>query len=248
MDPIKTLIVDDDLIARKVMHHMLGKHDSVSIIGEASCAQEAIRIANIHHPDLLFLDIEMPSMNGFSLLSALNYKPQVVFVTAHTSYAVQAFDVDAADYLVKPITSERLAQTLTRVQRPESQSITAEDDTIYVRDSGQVYPIRRSQISAISADSNFTRIHQVNAPALFIRKAISEWEKILTEPNFIRLNRSLIININQIAKKKTINRDKALLYLSGIKEPFVLRRVALLRFRKIEDAFIAQSALESSPR
>lgn len=221
------------------MHHMLGKHDSVSVVGEASCAQEALQLIHAHRPELLLLDIEMPAMNGFSLLSSLNYRPQVVFVTAHTSYAVQAFDINAVDYLVKPISSERLAKALMRLQRSDAQSTSTEDDTLYLRDSGQVHAIRRSQISAIRADGNFTRIHQTHGPDLFIRKAISEWEQILTESCFIRLSRSLIININHLIKKKAINRDKALLYLTGITEPFVLRRVALLRFRKLEDAFIS---------
>lgn len=242
MKRLRTLIVDDDMIARKVMHHMLEEHETVSIIGEAATALEAIALANQHRPDLLFLDIEMPTMNGFSLLSSLDYTPQVVFVTAYSTYAVEAFDVDAIDYLVKPFSSERLARALLRLSEATSQKpTTTKDDIIYIRDCGQMHAIHRCNITAITADSNFTRIHLVDSQPLFIRKAIGDWEKILPKPMFIRLNRSLIVNTQQIDKKKVINRDKALLYVNGVSEPFVLKRIALLRFRKLADTFANHS-------
>ncbi len=231
---MKTLIVDDEPVARKVMRHLLKAHPEISVIGEADSVSRAISLANEHKPDLVFLDIEMPVNDGFTFISRQTCDPHIVFVTAHGDYAVRAFDVDAADFLLKPVDPERLALTISRLRKREKNRLEAAD-TIFLKDCGQMHAVPHSSIAAIISDSNFTRVYRTNDPSLFIRKAISEWVKDLPAMPFVRLDRSLIINTQNIHELKIINRDKSLLYLKGIHDPLVLRRIALARFRKLTE-------------
>lgn len=233
MKQITALLVDDELIARKVLNHLLREHPTVQIVGEAACLDTAVQLANQHKPDLIFLDIQLSeSQSGFSLLDHLSFQPHIVFVTAHDIYAIRAFDVHALDYILKPVDPKRLALTLDRVQQTQT-SMAGQDDVIFLRDCNRMHLVYRDKIVAIVSDSSFTHVHRIDADPLFIRRGIGEWEKSLPTPPFVRLDRSLIINTQHTLGLKVVTRDKSLLQMRGKDNEFILRRVALGRFRKL---------------
>src|SRR5256885_5998373 len=132
---LRALIIDDERLARSALRRLLREHDEVEIVGEAANSDEAVRAIHKLSPDLLFLDVEMPAVNGFDLLEKLDDVPTVIFTTAYDQYAVRAFEISALDYLVKPITRERLSASLARAQSVAATlSRTRPFQQIFVRD------------------------------------------------------------------------------------------------------------------
>ena len=202
---MRALIVDDEGGARLEIRRLLKTHSDVEIIAEASAADEALAIIEKEGPDLLFLDIQMPEKNGFELLRALHPPwPTIIFTTAFDEFAVRAFEVNACDYLLKPISPRRLNDALARVRQTiatdESEAddeMLQEDDQIFLRDSSRCWVIQVRQIRQLQLEDNYTRIYFENESALVLR-SLATLEKRLPSKLFFRANRTQIFNLGYI--------------------------------------------------
>ena len=202
---MRALIVDDEGGARLEIRRLLKTHSDVEIIAEASAADEALAIIEKEGPDLLFLDIQMPEKNGFELLSTLHPPwPTIIFTTAFDEFAVRAFEVNACDYLLKPISPRRLDDALARVRQTiatdESEAddeMLQEGDQIFLRDNSRCWVIQVRQIRQLQLEDNYTRIYFENESALVLR-SLATLEKRLPSKLFFRANRTQIFNLGYI--------------------------------------------------
>ncbi len=204
VDTLSAIIVDDEFWARENLRELLAEHPQINVTGEASTVAEATRIIAEHKPDVLFLDIELGRGTGFDVLDTLPVLPHVVFVTAYEEFALHAFEVNALDYLLKPISRNRLADTVHRLakqtQRQQPRQPLAEEDQIYICADRRhlLLPVR--QIEFIVSERNYTLIMSTgNDNALKVRIPLHNWLKRLPFPPFIQLDRSTIINSARLA-------------------------------------------------
>jgi two-component system LytT family response regulator len=217
----RALIVDDEPLARSRVRLLLAPHEDVEVIAECSSGREASRVMESERPDLLFLDIEMPEADGFAIASALDSArtPAIVFVTAHDEFALQAFDANAVDYLVKPFSQERFDRAVDRARRflgdrASSSSLPAaapplaasaqrrpprRRERFAVRVRGQVFFVKTSSLEWIGAEGNYARLH-THETSYLIRESLQQLESELDPELFVRVHRSAIVNIERIAK------------------------------------------------
>ncbi|HWS72352.1 MAG TPA: LytTR family DNA-binding domain-containing protein, partial [Thermoanaerobaculia bacterium] len=214
----RALIVDDEPLARSRVRLLLASHRDVEIIAECSSSREAEQVMASETPDLLFLDIEMQDANGFAIAGSLDTgrTPAIVFVTAHEEFALQAFEANAVDYLVKPFSQERFDRALDRVRRflgdrasspASSQAFTPAPqhraprprERFAVRVRGQVLFVKTSSLEWIGAEGNYARLHTPDTSFL-IRESLQQLESELDPELFVRVHRSAIVNIERVSK------------------------------------------------
>ena len=239
--PLRTLIVDDERLARKRLHALLAAHPEVSVVGEAGSVSEAAALAAREQPALVFLDVQMPPATGFELLPLLAPAPAIVFVTAHDEFAVRAFEVSAVDYLLKPVAPERLAAAIARVAagRPPAPAPTTPlqtDDALILRDGDRVRRVAVAEIAAIEGDGHYTRVHLATEPPMFIRRGINAWTGQLPSAGFLRVDRSLIVNLARVRALDLRSRDLAHLTLAAASPPLILGRAASGRLKAALEA------------
>src|SRR5215470_17678392 len=190
---MKAIIVDDERIARRELRRLLSAHPEIEIIGEAGNGDEAVDLIYKQEPDILFLDIEMPGMSGFDLLEHLHDVPDVIFTTAYDQHALKPFEVNALDYLLKPIAPPRLAAALQRVRGRHTQS----RDQIFLRDGERCWIVRMSDIEILESEGNYTRVFfQKERP--LIAGSLAAFEHRLDPASFFRASRKHVINLNGI--------------------------------------------------
>ncbi|WP_326279724.1 LytTR family DNA-binding domain-containing protein [Flagellimonas halotolerans] len=203
MSTYTTLIIDDERLAREEVRRALESYPEFEIVGEANNVEVAIGLIEEEHPDIIFLDIHMPEKSGFDLLEELGAVPEVVFTTAYDQYAVQAFEVNALDYLVKPLREERFAKTIEKVKlelqkKEEAQKAPlASHQKIFIKDGEKVYFIALAEISLIESLENYARLYFGNKKAM-IKRSLNQLEEKLDPNTFFRVNRSQIINTEYI--------------------------------------------------
>ena len=204
---IKTILVDDERLARQELKYLLQEYPDIQIIDEAENVDEALEKIHRLQPDLIFLDIEMPEKNGFDLLSDLEYVPKVVFVTAYNQYAIQAFESEAMDYLLKPMKSERLARTIEKVRSDIQQHRINEavsegrlpaQKRIFLKDGEKCYFVRLTEIYMIESVGNYCRFH-FGTDRPMIHRSLNKIQERLDPHIFFRANRQQIINTEYIA-------------------------------------------------
>jgi two-component system LytT family response regulator len=236
---LRVVIVDDELGSIRAMQRLLDAHDEVQLVGTAQQPQEAAELIASAHPDVVFLDVELRGASGFDILGALPAQPVVVFVTAHSRYAVQAFSVEAADYLVKPVRPERLAETLRRIERLLSSRLAAPapgglvpgSPAIELRMPSRTILAQPDEIVALVAEGDFARVLLADQPTLLILRTLSQFEKLLPTPPFQRLDRSTILNAGKVRRIVTKDRNLSLVTLDGLDDPMPLGRTAVSRLR-----------------
>jgi two-component system, LytTR family, response regulator len=190
------LIIDDERLARAELRRLLGAHPEIEIAGEARNGEEALdQIARLT-PELLFLDIQMPGMTGFELLERLEDIPQVIFTTAYDQYAIRAFEVNALDYLLKPIAAARLAAALAKL-RSRARPPGARLDQVFVRDGDRCWIVRFPDIFLLESEGNYTRVYFA-AERPLIRRSLNALEEQLDPALFFRAGRKEIINLKWI--------------------------------------------------
>lgn len=197
---MKVLIVDDSRLARLELKNQLRQCDAVQIVGEAENVQQAFDLVLKLQPDLLLLDIDMPGGDGFSLLQQLDEHsclPHVIFVTAFDQYALKSFDYQAKDYLLKPVTSERLQLALAKVPLPVSSTKMTVQSQVFLKDGERCYFVTLADIFAFEALGNYTRVHLADGRPMIYR-SLSALEQKLPADAFFRANRSWIINLHYI--------------------------------------------------
>lgn len=208
---MKAIIIDDERLARKELTNLLAEYPEIQIVGESHNADHAKKNIESLKPDLIFLDIQMPEKTGFDLLEELSFVPQVVFTTAYDEYALKAFEVNAFDYLLKPIEKDRLrdcVQKLTENIREEeeidemdeeenSSKRLGPNDQVFVKDGEKCWFVRLKDVSAFESEGNYVRVYfQKNKP--LILKSLNNLEQRLDSKAFFRANRKFIINLNWI--------------------------------------------------
>jgi two-component system, LytTR family, response regulator len=211
---IRALIVDDEPLARSRVRLLSAVHGDVEIIAECSSGREAAQVMTSETPALLFLDVEMPDSDGFAIAANRNeaQTPAVVFVTAHEEFALQAFEANAVDYLVKPFSQERFDRAMDRVRRFLGHRESATLPPAYpparaprrrerfaIRVRGQVLFVKTSAIEWIAAEGNYARLHTSDASYL-IRESLQNLESELDPELFVRVHRSAIVNIERVRK------------------------------------------------
>jgi two-component system LytT family response regulator len=234
---MRVLIVDDEPLARQAMRRLLTPHARVEIVGEAETLAEAAAAVAASEPDIVFLDIELGGGDdGFDLLASMTRPPLVVFVTAYAEHAVEAFAVDAVDYLLKPVAPERLAESLLRIERQLGRSEPRQGGgVIALRTPKQTLLAAPAEIAALRADGDFTHVFVAGQPALMIWRTLGHFETLLPSPPFLRLSRSLIINRDRLRKVETPSRTEARITLEGMPEALALGRTAVQRLRESLD-------------
>ena len=233
---LRVMLIDDERLARQSMRQLLTEHPQVTIVAEAENIIQAQKLIQEHKPDALFLDVQMPGADGFQLLEKLEPVPKTIFVTAHAKHAVKAFEVHAIDYLLKPVRPERLAQTLARLGAESSlgkdTQVYRPNDKICLHTPGWTTVASLSDIVLLKADGDFTRFFIEAHPSLLICQPLGSYEPVLPSPPFLRVDRSLILNLERIISADQISRDEAHLKFRGLNEPVTLGRTAWSRLKK----------------
>jgi two-component system LytT family response regulator len=202
--PIETLIVDDERLARQRLRRLLETQPDIAVVGECASGQDAADFLERQPVDLMFLDIQMPEMDGFALLeSRVQQKgPIVVFVTAHDAHAVRAFEVNALDYLLKPFDQERLEKCLQRVRtqhelQKQPGAHRPRPNRLAVRSSGKVFFVKMDDIDWVEAADNYVVLH-LGHETHILRETMNSIQTRLDPSKFLRVHRSRIVNIERI--------------------------------------------------
>jgi two-component system LytT family response regulator len=234
MKNIKTAIVDDERLARLELRNMLLNYSDIEIVGEYTGADELLSEMESIKPDLLFLDIQMPGKTGFDILEELDKVPQVVFVTAYDEYAIKAFEVNALDYILKPVEEGRLQAAIERVRNRlrESDHTTTEiqqltgNDRVFVKDGDRCWFVCLKDVRMFESIGNYARLYfDGNKP--MILKSLNNLDKRLDQKEFFRANRKMIINLQWIEKIEPWFNGGLLVELRGGDKIEVSRRQAL---------------------
>lgn len=202
MNTYKTIIIDDERLAREEVKRALSNYPEFVVLGEAGNVDDAITLINKEHPDLIFLDIHMPEKSGFDLLEELTVVPEVVFTTAYNQYAVKAFEINALDYLVKPLREERFAITIEKIRAEFTKTEAKKDPLpmnykIFVKDGEHCHFIPLTDIRLIQSMDNYARLYFGKEKAM-IKRSLNLIEEKLDPNIFFRINRSQIVNTGYI--------------------------------------------------
>jgi DNA-binding LytR/AlgR family response regulator len=224
---IRALLVDDEAPARSELRYLLGAHLDVAVVGEAASAAEALALAKGVRYDVVFLDVEMPGLNGLDaapLVRDQRNPPAVVFVTAHAEYAVDAFAVEAFDYLLKPVDPDRLARVVARLSARAADP-GAPVEKIPVVAGGRTELLDFDQVHYVQADGDYSRVHTYDRSYL-CTASLGELEEKLPSNRFARIHRSHLVNLGKVAAVKRAGPDRIRLALAdaGKTELDVARR------------------------
>jgi two-component system, LytTR family, response regulator len=244
VQPIRTLIVDDEPAAREGMRHLLGSDPEIVLAGECANGREAAAAILADQPDLVFLDVQMPELDGFGVLRELDpYSlPAVVFVTAYDQYALKAFDVHAVDYLLKPFTDERFRESLERAKQqvrqgriselswkllsliqgyaPNESTVPAQSagsgylERLAIKSGGRVTLLRVDEIEWIDAQGDYVRIH-VGKGWHLLRETMKNLEVRLDPSRFVRIHRSTIVNLEKVKELQPFFRGEYVVVLQN---------------------------------
>ncbi len=204
-ETIQCLIVDDEPVAREILESHLAKIQTIHVVGSCKSALEAFNSINSEKVDLIFLDISMPEISGLSFAKSINKNIKIIFTTAHREYAVDGFDLQAVDYLLKPISFERLLQSISKyldenplIKRIVTEEIISEkSDFIFVRSDRKMIKINFCDINYIESLSDYIKIHLTDK-TIITRETISSIEAKLPQKDFIRIHRSFIVSLASI--------------------------------------------------
>jgi len=237
------IVIDDERLARNELKKLLSDYPEVEVIGEAGNVDEAVKLIEELGPDLIFLDIQMPAKTGFDLLSELEVVPSVIFTTAHDEYALKAFEVNALDYLLKPIDPKRLSDAIQKVvlveereeiaseSRGDSRSFLSDSDQVFVKDGEKCWFVKLSEIRLFESVGNYARVFfGTNKP--LILKSLNSLEERLDPKTFFRANRKHIVNLRMIEKVEPFFNGGLLLEIKGGEKIEVSRRQAV-RFKEM---------------
>jgi two-component system LytT family response regulator len=227
-DKIRTLVVDDEPVARARVLSLLRDESDIEVVGECSTGPQAVSVIEATSPDLVFLDVQMPQMDGFALARTLGHDmPAVVFVTAYDEYALAAFEIHALDYLLKPFSAERFRSALTHARQhlakrqvgaggrqlasrlpdaPVAETARAREqgrrDRLVIKSSGRIYFVRIQDIDWCEASGNYVRLH-IGQQTHLVRGTMSHLESQLDPAQFVRIHRSAIVNVERIQELRS---------------------------------------------
>jgi two-component system LytT family response regulator len=241
---MRAMIIDDERLARKELNNLLENYPEIEIVDQAVNADEALEKIIQLDPELIFLDIQMPGKTGFELLEELEKVPKVIFTTAYDEFAIKAFDVNALDYLLKPIQEERLKDTITKVLAVQASSLAERaqegvseikqqlgmNDKVFVKDGDRCWFISLKEIRLFESDGNYIKVYFNNVKPM-IHKSLNALDEKLDERSFFRASRKHIINLSWIETIETWFNGGLLVQLKGGEKVEVSRRQAA-RFKE----------------
>jgi two-component system, LytTR family, response regulator len=218
---IRVVIVDDEPIARRGIRNLLAAHEDVEIVGEARNGREAVGTLESLAPDLVFLDVQMPELDGFAVLRQVDPRrlPDVIFVTAHDTFAVRAFDEHAVDYLVKPVQEQRFRDALARARERLRSREAGRPQRLLISTNGVDLIVDAADIIWIEAVDYYASVHTIGRHHL-IRQSLASLEERLDGERFVRVHRSAIVNLAQVREV----RDTDVLLRDGTRLPLSRRR------------------------
>jgi two-component system LytT family response regulator len=234
---IKAVIIDDERLARNELKKLLQDFPEIEVVAEAANASEGIEKIDSFNPDLIFLDIQMPGKTGFDMLAELDKAPDVIFTTAYDDYALKAFEVNALDYLLKPVEPKRLADAIQKLHLEEekdkdmgseeeiriNRSLLHEHDQVFVKDGERCWFVRLSEIRLFESVGNYAKVYFASNKPLIL-KSLNALEERLDEKVFFRANRKHIVNLRLIEKIEPYFNGGLLLELKGGEKIEVSRR------------------------
>jgi len=236
---LRTLIIDDEPLARDIMRKLLALHPTLSVAGEAGTFTDASHLLTAGNYDLVLLDIQLRGGNGFNLVPLVRRGARVIFVTAFNQHALRAFEVNAVDYLLKPVTAARFATALARVgpvtppDAPTPADTTSWlaggqrlgiDDTVLVRtDEGDRF-VPVADVCAVLSNGNYSDVLLRNGQRLFTRRAMKIWEELLPSDRFMRVHRQSLVNLTCIESHERDTRETLALRVTGVRDPVGVSR------------------------
>jgi two-component system LytT family response regulator len=229
----RALLIDDEAAARADLRAKLTVHPEVTIVGEAATVHSARELLTQSDYDLVFLDIQLIGGNSFELVPDVRPSARIVFATAYDTYALRAFEINALDYLLKPVAPVRLAEALRRLASASAAGDTAEetanethpgpalrlDDTVYLRSGLRARFVAVTDISVITAHDNYSDVHLGDGSKIFLRKSLKTWEDTLPATHFMRVHRTQIVNLARVTQYQRDGDEHTLLFVAGAAEP-----------------------------
>lgn len=211
MKEFKSLVIDDERLAREELKSVLSDFTEINVIGEAQNGDEGIEMIQKLQPDLIFLDVNMPGMTGFEMLKKLENIPYVIFITAYDEFALKAFEVNALDYILKPIDTDRLTEAIDKLKEKEESEFESEEeakverkdrflstkDRVFIKDGERCYFVALSEVRMLESDGNYVKVYFGKNRPLILR-SLNSFESRLNPEEFFRANRKFIINLSWV--------------------------------------------------
>ena len=229
---MKAIIIDDERLARQELKSLLSSYKEIEVVAECTNAEEAKTKIHDMKPDVIFLDIQMPGKNGFELLEEISVLPEVVFVTAYDDHAIRAFEVNALDYLLKPIQTHRLAETVRKILNKEEKQDKktelpqlSDSDQVFVKDGEKCWFVKLSDIRLFESEGNYVRVYfDKNKP--LILKSLNNLDERLGPRTFFRASRKHIINLKWVESIENWFNGGLMVKLRGGEQVEISRRQA----------------------
>ncbi len=247
-DILRSVIVDDVDSMRAVLKKLLQNFDRIQVIGEASSFDGAVETITEEKPDLLFLDIDLGGLTSIDILSKLDYKPMVIFITSHSDFAIRAFELNAVDYILKPISLDRLTKAIEKVTnkwvedtgKADMKTAFSDDDNsrftsdhiILLSIENKMFFVGVRDIVYIEAYGNYTKIFLTDGRMSITYNSIKNWVTRLPEELFIQIHRSTIVNLNHVARIEKWANDTGRLFLKNTEKPFEISRSHFFELKK----------------
>jgi len=229
---MKAIVVEDSRLAREGLVRMLQAHPKIDVVGAADHPSSALTLIHEHHPDVIFLDIHMPGESGFDLLEKLEYLPKIIFTTAYSEYAIRSFDFNTIDYLLKPVSDERLSIAINKLTNSSSEANSSTKlpldihSRMFVKDGEKCFLIGLESIRYFESCKNYVRIFFNNENA-FVKKSLNNIEERLPKKYFFRANRQYVVNLHAIISIEEAISDGYEITMSDGKTLEVSRRNAV---------------------
>jgi two-component system, LytTR family, response regulator len=230
---IKTLIIEDDSSSMVLLKEFIKDFPYISVIGEAKTIKEAESLAkNNQDAEIVFLDIDLHGVNALDVVKYLKPSTKILFITAHPEFAVKAFEYNTIDYIIKPISFDRLKNALSRISNVEHEEKTEKEsigrfainNMVLMNINGELKFIKIKDINFITAKGNYTTISMIDGTIFSTYGLIKVWEDKLPVDDFIRIHRSTIVNLNNIARIEKGTYDTGIMYLQNVEQPFEISR------------------------
>jgi two-component system LytT family response regulator len=241
MKNIRAILVDDVEVMRITLKKVLQQFPNIKLVGEASTFEEAKKIINRLQPDLLFLDIDLNGLTSIDLIGEINCTPKIIFITSHENFAIKAFELNAVDYIMKPVSSKRISKAIERITTPadeipegssENDEKFQSDQIILLNFDNKMNFIKISDINYIEAYGNYTKVNMTDAKLSITYNSIKNWDAKLPEDVFIQIHRSTVVNLLNVLKIEKWTNDTGRLYLKGVEKPFEISRSYFFQIKK----------------
>ena len=225
---IRALVVDDERLARVELKKLLEEQDRVEVIGEADNAEKAVELVDQYKPDVVFLDIQMPGRSGLDAVEAFCSDVYIVFVTAYDRYAIRAFEVNALDYLLKPVKAERLSSSLARVRAMSTSRANIGsleyDDPLFLTLNGHSTFLPVKKIACIQSAGDYTEVCSIDSRRGLVNLTLKQWAERLPRHRFVRIHRSALVNVEHVTKIEKRKNYTYGVYVKGFEEPLSMSR------------------------